>query len=203
MCRLNEIIKSGHAYGAQPGDIYGCLYFFLSDQLRTFAKRIRELDVTFHIFNTAATHTLARDISGGQYSRYGLTPSIRFDRIDLAHTLADSEDMRDVLKSWMPLLSPGDTAAIVGVFSDWTSTQKDGSVAGADQAIVAPIVGKLIKLGRVTKFPFVFLYFPGHEPPFTRKFGSCRLERRWKTRWKRKRRSLTQRMTTRKRFLGF
>ncbi|KAG8216799.1 hypothetical protein J3R82DRAFT_7047 [Butyriboletus roseoflavus] len=144
----NEIIKSGQAHGAQPEDIYGCLYFYLADQLRTFAKRIRELDVTFRVFNTAA-HTLAGDISDGQYTRYGLTPSVRFDRIDLAHTLADSGDMRNVLKSWTPLLAPGDTAAIIGVFSDWTNTQKDGSVAGADEAVVAPIVGKLIKLGRL------------------------------------------------------
>ncbi|KAH0826538.1 hypothetical protein J3R83DRAFT_4891 [Lanmaoa asiatica] len=145
----NEIVKSGQAHGAQLEDIYGCLYFFLSDQLRTFAKRIRELDVTFHVFNTAA-HTLAGDISGGQYSKYGLTPSIRFDRIDLAHTLADLRYMRDVLQSWTLLLAPGDTAAIVGVFSDWTNAQRDGSIAGADvEAVVAPIVGKLIKLGRL------------------------------------------------------
>lgn len=168
VCSPNEIIKSGQAYGAQPEDIYGCLYFFLSDQLRTFAKRIRGLDVTFRVFNTTA-HTLARDISDGQYSRHGLTPSIRFDRIDLAaHTFADSVDMRDMLTPWTPLLAPGDTAAIVGVFSDWTNTQKDGSVAGADEAIVAPIVEKLIKLSRVTNFPFL-VFFPGQWAPFTRK----------------------------------
>lgn len=70
--------------------------------------------------------------------------------MDLGHTLADVAYMRDVLKSWAPLLAEGDTAAIVAVFSDWTSTQKDGSVTGADEAVVAPIVGKLIRLGRVT-----------------------------------------------------
>lgn len=161
ICSPNEIIKSGQAYGAQPEDICGCLYFFLSDQLRTFAKRIRELDVTFRVFNTAA-HTLAGDISGGQYTRYGLTPSVRFDRIDLAHTLADSGDMRDVLKSWTPLLAPGDTTAIVGVFSDWTNVQKDGSVVGADEVVVASIVGKLIKLGRVINFYLSCVYPHSH-----------------------------------------
>lgn len=135
----------------QPEDIYGCLYFFLSDQLRTFAKRIRELDVTFHVFSTPA-HMLAQDITGNQYSRYGLTPRTRFDRIDLGHTLADAGYMRDVLKSWTPLLAVGDTAAIIGVFSNWAHVQKDGSVAGADDAVVAAIVDKLIKLGRVTTF---------------------------------------------------
>lgn len=58
--------------------------------------------------------------------------------------------MRDVLKSWTPLLAEGDTAAILGVFSDWPNARKDGSAAGADEAIIVPIVGKLIKLGRVT-----------------------------------------------------
>jgi len=150
-CSPNEVLKSGQAHGAQPEDIYGCLYFFLSDQLQTFTKRIRELDVTFYMFNTAA-HTLAQEISDGQYSRHGLTPSIRFDRIDLAHTLADAGFMRDALKLWTPLLAGGDTAAIIGVFPDWTNVQQDGSVAGADDTVVAPIVEKLIKLGRVTTF---------------------------------------------------
>ena len=150
-CSPNEVVKTGQAHGTQPEDIYGCLYFYLSDQLQKFAKRIRELDVTFHVFNMSA-HTLARDILGGQYSRCGLTPSVRFNRVDLAYTLADPGYMRDVLKSWTPLLAEGDTAAIVGVFSDWTDSQKDGSVVGLDEAAVAPIVGKLMKLGRVRSF---------------------------------------------------
>ncbi|KAG6377511.1 hypothetical protein JVT61DRAFT_15319 [Boletus reticuloceps] len=145
---LNEVIKSGQTYGAQPEDVYGCLYFFLSDQLRTFAKRIRELDVTFHVFNTTA-QTLAQDISGGEYSRHNLTPRIRFDRVDLAHLLADAEHVQDVLTSWSPLLAQEETAVIVGVFPDWTSAQKDGSVVGADDAVVAPLVEKLIKQSRL------------------------------------------------------
>ncbi|KAG9313498.1 hypothetical protein JVU11DRAFT_5824 [Chiua virens] len=144
----NEVIKSGRTHGAQSEDIYGCLYFFLADQLQTFAKRIRELEVTFYVFNTEA-HTLARDISGGQYSRHGLTPSVRFNRIDLGHALADSDPTRDVLTSWTPLLAQGDTATILGVFSDWSNTQKDGSVIGADETVVARIVDKLHKLGRL------------------------------------------------------
>lgn len=154
----NEVIKTGQAYGAQPEDVYGCLYFFLSDQLRKFAKRIRELDVTFQVFNTAA-HTLAQDILGGQYSRYGLTPSVRFNRVGLAHTLTDSGNMGDVLKLWTSLLAEGDTAAIVGVFSDWTIAQQDGSIVGANEAVVATIVGKLIKSGRVT---ISIRLFPSH-----------------------------------------
>lgn len=60
--------------------------------------------------------------------------------------------MRDALSSWTALLAEGDTAAIVGVFPDWTTVQKEGSVAGANDALVAPIIDKLIKLGRVTSF---------------------------------------------------
>lgn len=147
----NEAVKSGQACGAQPEDIFGCLYFFISDQLRTFAKRIRELDITFHVFNTTP-HTLARDISGGAYSRHNLTPRTRFDRVNLVHTAADARYTGDVLNAWTPLLAEGDTAAIIGVFPDWINAQKDGSVAGADDTLIAPIVDKLIKLGRVTMF---------------------------------------------------
>ncbi|KAF9225920.1 hypothetical protein BS17DRAFT_807426 [Gyrodon lividus] len=144
-----DVIKSGQAHGAQPEDIYGCLYFYLSDQLRTFAKRIRELHITFYVSSTDP-RILAKDISSGQYLMYGLPPSTRFNRIDVANTLdADHVGVQDVLRSWGPLLAQGDTAAIIGVLLNWSEIQKDGSATGAGEVVIVRIVGSLTKAVRI------------------------------------------------------
>ena len=46
---IPAIIDTGKAHGAQPEDIYGCLYFFLSTQLRTFAARLRGFSSSFTV----------------------------------------------------------------------------------------------------------------------------------------------------------
>ncbi|KAF8842965.1 hypothetical protein BDN67DRAFT_278960 [Paxillus ammoniavirescens] len=144
-----DVIKSGQVHGAQPEDIYGCLYFFLSDQLRTFAKRIRELHITFHVFSTDA-RTLANEISGGRYLMHGISSSIRFSRIRVANALdVDCVGVQDILRSWGPLLAQGDTAAIIGIFMNWSGIHKDGSATGAGEDVVARIVDKLVKAGRI------------------------------------------------------
>ncbi|KAF9239785.1 hypothetical protein BU15DRAFT_74324 [Melanogaster broomeanus] len=145
-----DVIKSGQSHGAQPEDIYGCLYFFLSEQLRTFAKRIRELHITFHVFSTDPS-ALAREISSGQHSTYGLTPSIRFNRIEVSNTIdGDCVGVQDVLRSWGPLLANGETAAIVGVLHNWTAIQKGGSVTSAGEDVVVRLIDKLMKAGRIS-----------------------------------------------------
>ena len=125
---------------------------------------------------------------------HNLTPRIRFDRIDLGHTLAGAVEMRDALKSWVPLLAEGDTAAVLGVFPDWANTQKNGRAVDADEAVVAPIIEKLIKLCRVTTCflsPLGVIHATLHD--------SCPQGRRWPMRgkWKPQRRHWTQHTTTR------
>jgi len=46
---IDKVLEMGKSCGAQSEDVYGCLYFFLSDQLRKFSKRIREINISFHI----------------------------------------------------------------------------------------------------------------------------------------------------------
>ncbi|KIK98608.1 hypothetical protein PAXRUDRAFT_31081 [Paxillus rubicundulus Ve08.2h10] len=144
-----HVIKLGQVHGAQPEDVYGCLYFFLSDQLRTFAKRIRELHITFYVFSTDP-RTLANEISSGQYLMHGIPSSIRFGRVHVANALdVDCAGVQDVLRSWGPLLAQGDTAAIVGVLMNWAGTRKDGSVTGAGEDVIVRIIDKLVKASRI------------------------------------------------------
>ncbi|KIJ61530.1 hypothetical protein HYDPIDRAFT_31140 [Hydnomerulius pinastri MD-312] len=147
----DNVIKSGQAHGANPEDIYGCLYFYLSDQLRTFARHIRDLNISFHVFSTDP-RVLAKEISTGTYSMYGLSPSMRFNRIDVSNTLdAGHIGNQDVLRLWAPLLAEGNDAAIVGSFKNWADVQEKGHAEGAGDEVVAKINDRLTKTGRALR----------------------------------------------------
>ncbi|KAF5319826.1 hypothetical protein D9611_012899 [Ephemerocybe angulata] len=131
---MNEVIQAGGAHGAQPEDIYGCLYFFLSDQLRTFAERIRKVPISFKIHIRDACE-LSKQIRAGVFSGRGLQPTIRFHRIEVSNTIeASSVALRDVLEHWGPLLADEKDAAIIGHCTKWHREQKDGCATGADEA---------------------------------------------------------------------
>lgn len=138
---LDEIIKAGKAHGAQPEDIYGCLYFFLSDELRSFFRRLRQFHIAFHLTDRHASD-LSHDIRDGLLLKQGIPPSIRFDRIEVSNILDDNYiGVRDVLTNWAPLLSESKSAAIVGYFMNWTGLQKDGNATNLqDSKIVKALV---------------------------------------------------------------
>jgi hypothetical protein len=124
---LDEIIKAGKTHGAQPEDIYGCLYFFLSDELRSFFRRLRQFHIAFHLTDVDASD-LSHAIRDGLLVKQGIPPSIRFDRIEVSNILDDNYiGVRDVLTNWAPLLSESESASIVGYFMNWTGLQKDGN----------------------------------------------------------------------------
>ncbi|KAJ2915828.1 hypothetical protein MD484_g4584, partial [Candolleomyces efflorescens] len=123
---ISDVIAAGKAHGAQPEDIYGCLYFYLSDQLRMFVSRIRTLPISFKLFPAEALH-LANCIKSGVLTEIGLGPAMRFDRIQVSNII-DSQyiGIKAVLASWGPLLSDNCSATIVGYFLNWFISEKDG-----------------------------------------------------------------------------
>ncbi|KAF6752084.1 hypothetical protein DFP72DRAFT_906060 [Ephemerocybe angulata] len=124
---INEVIASGKAQGAQPEDIYGCLYFHLSDQLKTFAKRIRNFSIDFKLF-AMEPDALLQSLKDGPVE--GVAVQNRFDRIDVSNVV-DREGLEKVLSQWTPLLSEGDNAAVVGLFQDWAGHHPKGSARTA------------------------------------------------------------------------
>ena len=80
---IEDVIAAGKAHGALREDLYGCLYFYLSEQFRSFAERIKRFHVTFHVFDCDA-RDLARDILSGQLESRGLPKDTHFDRIDVS-----------------------------------------------------------------------------------------------------------------------
>jgi hypothetical protein len=148
---IDAVIKGGRAHGAQPEDIYGCLYFYLSDQLRLFAERIQLFHISFKVFSFEATMLSHAILDNGLVS-YGLPASIRFDRIEVSNILDDNYVGIDgVLTAWAPLLAENNFATIVGYFMNWTALwQPDGHASNAGEHVCKELLGRLIKEGKVS-----------------------------------------------------
>ncbi|RXW23560.1 hypothetical protein EST38_g2287 [Candolleomyces aberdarensis] len=114
-----EVVATGKEYGASAEDVYGCLYFFLQEQLRRFHQRIRKFRVAFRVTAFEATN-LADLIMQDKLSGYGLPSSIRFDRIATSNIL-DQIFIR--------------TATIVGYFMNWRAYEKAATVDGASKSV--------------------------------------------------------------------
>jgi len=111
------VISAGQAHGAQYEDIYGCLYFYLSDQLRTFAERVRRFRITFYLLDSHCSGT-GLDIRAGLLEQLGIPKTIRFDRIDVSSVI--TQNVSEVLTAWAPLLSDVNPySTLIGHFLDW------------------------------------------------------------------------------------
>ena len=108
----------GQARGAQPEDLYGCLYFYLSDQLRTFAERLKHFRITFHLLDSPSP-AMSGDIRAGTLEQLGLPKTMTFDRIDVSTEI--DTNIPHVFADWAPLLSNTNPhATIMGHFLAWT-----------------------------------------------------------------------------------
>jgi len=143
---LDEVVKAGKAKGAQPEDIYGCLYFFLSEQLREFHRRLRRFPVSFNVYSLDAASALPQGIRDGVFTTQGVPATIRFDRIEVSNILdANYVGVRGVLTSWGPLLADGGFAAVVGYFMNWVAIQEDGDAARGDRSVVKALMMTLAR----------------------------------------------------------
>ena len=146
---LDQIFKAGAAHGAQSADVYGCLYFFLSDQLRKFTRRIRELDILFQLTNFDA-RALSQGIRDDVFSSFAIPASLRFDRIHVSNVFdANYIGISGVLSDWAPLLAKGETAAIIGYFMNWVAVQENGRAMSAGPKVLKMLLDRLLEEGKV------------------------------------------------------
>lgn len=121
---IEDVIATGKSHGASRADLYGCLYFYLSEQLRKFATRLRTFRVKILAFNVDARN-LAKGIRSGILMSHGLPKSISFDRIDVSNIL-DTEyvGLAGVLADWGPLLKKDNPhATLLGYSMNWVPKQ--------------------------------------------------------------------------------
>jgi hypothetical protein len=153
---MDKVFEIRESYGAQSEDVYGCLYFFLSDQLRKFAKRIRRYNISFHLTGFDA-RALSRGIREDILSVNGIPASVRFDRIEVSNILdANYVGIEGVLSDWAPLLKNGRNAAIVGYFMNWIAMQEDGQAKFAGSKVMNKLIDRLMKEGRVSEICYIF-----------------------------------------------
>lgn len=125
-----DVVASGRAHGTSAEDIYGCFYFYISDQLRLFHRRLHEgkFRVSFRIYCSEARQ-LARILQNNTLRGHGLLASTRFDRIMVSNIMDHSYvGIRETLKSWGPLLSNRQKAVFLGYFMNWGVVQKGSTV---------------------------------------------------------------------------
>jgi hypothetical protein len=147
MCSIEDVVKAGKAHGAQREDLYGCLYFYLSEQLRSFADRLSKFRISFRMFDRDA-RDLAKNLHIGALIGLGLPKGIRFDRIDVSNII-DTEyvGISNVLQDWAPLLSDTNRfATIVGYSMNWVPKQP-GAQPGKEASV--KIGTKIAEMGKV------------------------------------------------------
>jgi len=141
---VNAVIQSGKSHGAHVEDIYGCLYFFLSEQLLICAQRIRKIKMSFSLFASDA-RLLPKGIREGLISRCGIPSSIRFDRIEVSNILdANYVGINNVLLNWSPLMAESNTV-IVGYFMNWFTIQENARAQNASPTIARSILRQVIE----------------------------------------------------------
>ena len=138
MCSVSPlaVVEAGKAHGAVRADLYGCLYFYLSDLLREFADRLGRFRISLQMFRSDAGE-LSKMMRSGALSPYGVPATTRFDRIDVSNII-DIEYMGipRVLSDWGPQLN-SDTnsyASLIGYFMNWAEHQP-GAKAERDDDI--------------------------------------------------------------------
>ncbi|EDR06851.1 uncharacterized protein LACBIDRAFT_299776 [Laccaria bicolor S238N-H82] len=128
---VGDVVNVGKAHGANAEDIYGCLYFFLSKQLREVIDRLQTTSTSFFVQMLDACD-LGCQIRDGSLAADGIPSSIRFDHIKVSNIIdANYVGLNNILTSWSPLLCVNHTTAIVGYFMNWFTIQCNGRVFGA------------------------------------------------------------------------
>lgn len=136
-------------HGAQPADLYGCLYFYLSEQLRTFAERIKKFRLSFRMFDQDARE-LAKKLRLGAYEAQSLSKNISFDRIDVSNII-DMEyvGIANVLADWTPLLNKTNRySTMIGYSMNWVPKQHN-SDPGSNEAVLGKLAAQLLAMGKV------------------------------------------------------
>lgn len=143
--RIPAIIEAGKAHGARREDLYGCLYFYLSDQLRVFAERLRRFHIEIRMFNEDASD-LSQMIRRGHLSKSGVLPSTKFDRIEVSNIIdAEYVGIPGVLETWGPFLKETKHATLIGSSMNWPMRQKGADASSVDENTTSLLTKRLLK----------------------------------------------------------
>ncbi|KIM76000.1 hypothetical protein PILCRDRAFT_78276 [Piloderma croceum F 1598] len=147
--KIEDVIKAGKGHGAQRADLYGCLYFYLSDQLRLFSDRLKKCQVTFRMFDRDARE-LARDVRSGAFEHHGLPKTAHFDRIDVSNII-DTEyvGIPNVLADWASLLNTTNRhSTLLGYSMNWVPKEPN---AQPGEKEMERLTTQLFTMGKINR----------------------------------------------------
>ncbi|KAK0497402.1 hypothetical protein EDD18DRAFT_1162060 [Armillaria luteobubalina] len=120
---MSAVQLSGEKHGVEFADIFGCLFFHVKDQLREFARRMKDFNIHLHL-----TQFDAKILSKGLFA--GVVPAFGgpcFDRVDASNTM-DSAGIKACLNDWGPLLNRQNERSAILIHSKaWHTGRRDGS----------------------------------------------------------------------------
>ncbi|KDQ11254.1 hypothetical protein BOTBODRAFT_463500 [Botryobasidium botryosum FD-172 SS1] len=148
---IPAVLDAGKAHGAQRADIYGCLYFYLSEQLREFAERLGRFRINVQMFSKDAS-VLSEEIRSGALAPSGVSPTRRFDRIEVSNILdAEYVGIPQVLSDWGPLLSESEHATLVGYCMNWPARQEGADINTADPGLVKKLMKRVEEKNAISR----------------------------------------------------
>ncbi|KAK0238484.1 hypothetical protein EDD85DRAFT_826999 [Armillaria nabsnona] len=120
---MSAVQLSGEKHGVEFADIFGCLFFHVKDQLREFARRMKDFNIHLHL-----TQFDGKILSKGLFA--GVVPAFGgpcFDRVDASSTM-DSAGIKACLNDWGPLLNRQNECSAILIHSKtWHAGRRDGS----------------------------------------------------------------------------
>lgn len=138
-------MRSGAIHGSSRADIFGNLYFYLSDQLQEFANRLDRFNISFHLFNEEAG-MLADNIRAGGF---GLSPRMTFDRIAVSNIVDPTYvGLARVLEDWGPLLNEANRYSKLLAYSLNWPMHHTGAEPGKNE--ISGLLDRMRQLGRVS-----------------------------------------------------
>ncbi|THH29538.1 hypothetical protein EUX98_g4649 [Antrodiella citrinella] len=117
---MPTVLAAGKAHGVHRADLFRSLYFYLTDEFRTFADRIQRFQISFHML-CDDTKVVATGIRQGVYMNAAIPRNILFDRIDVSNIVDQNYlGVNSVVASWGPLLNKNNRhATLLGYFMNW------------------------------------------------------------------------------------
>ncbi|TFK68751.1 hypothetical protein BDN72DRAFT_654328 [Pluteus cervinus] len=120
---IPAVLQSGAKHGTEPADIFGCLFFHVKDELREFARRMKDFQINLHLTQFDA-RVLSKGLSVGVLNAFN---GPIFDRVQLSNLL-DIIGVRGCLVDWGPLINRENKhSSIVAYSANWHHGRSDAT----------------------------------------------------------------------------
>lgn len=149
------MIAAGRSHGATSEDLFGCLYFHLTDQLHKLKEQLLTLNVQLHLMDfdcrdlAAFLKSPEAKPSSSKPIIYGSLPT-KFDRIDVSNTVDDTYvGFQQILSDWSGLLNRQNSNSTLLAYSMNWVWKEPKAEPDEDEEAISRITSQLFREKRV------------------------------------------------------